>query len=264
MPYAKSSATYFAANSRTDDPLIKQNLTKHQKHGGFAKLIRGLVGGYHKPFTAHRHTNCAYAYFTATTSGDFTITINGVDTVVSFTSSQTATATAAVAALNALTANALVYGGRNIEADNRKATLTLTSTAIGMTFQLGAYTFTAVQKAADNPSQFEVSGSDTADAGKLVTAINTHPGTKDLVVADNSAGVVTIRSRRASTPDRDLQLKVSSESLSAAVLTASTVVTVSCVQPGVMGNWITTAVAGTGSAVSGARMTGGVTVYETL
>lgn len=248
------------------DPLVDPARTSRGKLRKFANMALGVVKG-NSPSggsVIQRHTAAAFATFTATTSGDFTVTINGVDTVVAFDTSQTVTASNAVTALNALTANALVYGGRTIEADNRAATYTLTSTAAGTTLYIGSYALQAVAKAASYRGQWEISGNDTADAGTLVVAINTMPGLQDLVVASNSAGVVTIRSRRASTPARDLAVRATAESLSAGVLTAGTVVCVSAVVKGVAGNWITTAVSGTGSAVSGARMTGGTTAYETL
>lgn len=260
----KSSAQYYCSTSPKADVLGQQRFTKHQKHNAFAKAIKALVSGFRPPTTIQRDTFAAYQVFTASTSGDFTITINGVDTVTAYDTSQTVTASNAVTALNALTADALCYGGRSIEADNRKATITLTSCAIGTYFDICGQRITAVAKAADNPSQFEVSGSDTADAQKLVAAINTHPVLQDLVCADNSSGVVTVRSRRASTPDRDLAISGSGEVVSAAVLTASTVVCVSCVRKGHVGNWITTAVAGTGTAVGAARMTAGATTHETM
>ena len=262
--YQKSSEQYHLDGSREADQLALQSLTKHGKHNKFAKGILALLRGYRKPTTVQRDTYAAYQVFTATTSGDFTLTINGVDTVVSFDTSQTVTASAAVTALNALASDALAYGGRSIEADNRKATITLTSCAVGTYFDICGVRITAVQKVANGPDQFEISGTDTADAQKLVAAIKAHPVLQDLVCADNSSGVVTVRSRRASTPARDLAISGSGESVSAAVLTASTVVCVSCVRKGHVGNWITTAVTGTGAAVGAARMTGGVTVHETL
>lgn len=260
----KSSFQWLRAEKVRNDPLTDQRIVKH---GKYAKLARGLlnaVKGHRPPMTCQRDTYAAYQIFTATTSGDFTITLNGVDTITAFTVSQTATASAAVAALNALTANALSYGGRNIEADNRQATITLTSCAPGTVFDICGQRITAVSKAADNSSQFEISGSDTADAAALVAAIKAHPVLQDLVAADNSSGVVTVRSRRASTPARDLAISASAEVVSVPVLTASTVVTVSSVRKGQPGNSITTAVSGTGSAVGGARMTAGTTTYETL
>lgn len=260
----KSSLQWHRAHRLKSDPLTSQKLRKHGKYGAFARGILNSLKGYRAPMTCQRDTFAAYQIFTATTAGDFTLTINGVATVVSFDTSQTLTATAAVAALNALTANALSYGGRNIEADNRTATITLTSTTPGTYFDICGQRITAVAKAADNPSQFEVSGDDTADAGKLVIAINTHSVLQDIVCADNSAGVVTVRSRRASTPSRDLAISGSGEVVSVAVLTAGIVVTVSSVRKGQPGNSITTAVSGTNAAVGGARMTGGTTTYETL
>jgi hypothetical protein len=259
----KSSVQIFNTGEHVD-PLTKQSFTKHKKWMAFANGLISMVQGRRQPTTCQRDTCAAYSTFTATSSGDFTITINGVDTVTAFDTSATVTATAAVAALNALTANALCYGGRNIEADNRQATITLTSCAAGVYFTIGGFILRAVAKAADVPGTFEISGSDTADAQKLVAAINTYPGLNDLVVADNSSGVVTVRSRRASTATNKLYLLASGEAISAGVLTASSVVTVSSVRKGQPGNAITTAVTGTGSAVSGARMTGGTTTHETL
>jgi hypothetical protein len=259
----KSSVQIFNTGEHVD-PLTKQSFTKHKKWMAFANGLINMVQGRRQPTTCQRDTCAAWQVFTASTSGDFTVTINGVDTVTAFTSSQTATATAAVVALNALTADALVYGGRTIEADNRKATITLTSTAAGTYFTIGGFVLRAVAKAADAPGTFEISGNDNTDASKLVTAINTYPGLQDLVCADASTNVVTVRSRRASTATDKLYLLASGEAISGGVLAASTVVTVSCVRKGVVGNWMTTAVTGTGTAVGAARMTGGTTTYETI
>lgn len=247
------------------DPLVDPARTSRSKLRKFADVALSVVKGYSPAggSVIARHTAAAYATFTASTSGDFTVTINGDDTVTAYDTSQTVTATNAVTNLNAST-DAIAYGGRVMEADNRQATYTLTSTAVGTELFIGSYRLVAVAKAASYRGQWEISGTDTQDAAALVVAINTMPGLQDLVVADNSSGVVTIRSRRASTPARDLAVRCSAEVLSAGVLTASTVVTVSCVQKGIVGNWVTTAVSGTGTAVSGARMTGGTTTFETL
>ncbi len=245
------------------DPLIDKSLTPIQKLKRFAESLQATVQGNRKPLLVHRDTLAAHSFFTATTSGDLTVTIGGVDTVVSFTSTQTATATAAATALNALT-TALSKGGVDIECDNRAATLTFTSCAVGATFDIGQYRMKAVAKAPAAYGEFEVSGTDTADANEFVAAVKRWPGLSDLVAVDNSDGVITIRSRRQSTPDRDLRLLASSEVFSGAVLAATIRVCVSSVRKGLIGNHITLAASGTGASADAARLAGGTTTVETL
>lgn len=243
------------------DPLTKQSLTKRGKLLGFMRSVDRAVKGV-SAASVYRDTLCAYGTLTfSSTSGTIGCVINGVTLTFAEGASDQADSNTMVTTIND-SADALV---KNIvEADNRTTTITLTSTAIGTYFEIAGHKFVAVAKASDAPGTFEVSGTDTADAGTLVTAINTHPGTMDVVVADNSAGVVTVRSRRASTPTLEVKMFASGEVLAASVLTASTVVTVSAIRKGVTGNCITLAASGMGVTASGARLTGGTTTVETV
>lgn len=259
----KSSHIIINNSASRVDPFVRKEFTKHKKLAAHGNLCLSAVQGRMLPATHALDTLCAWQTCVAGTSGDTVLTINGVDITVTYATSQTNTAGLLVAAVNSST-TALAYGGRDVEADNRKATFTLTSAAVGCTLTIGQYSLVAVAKAADAYGTWEVSGNDTADAGKLVTAINTYPGLQDLVCASNSAGVVTIFSRRASTPARDLQIKASSEVLSAAVLTASTTVCVSAVRKGTVGNYITCAISGAGTSIAAARLTSGTTTWETI
>jgi hypothetical protein len=258
----KSSLQVFGQDSWVD-PLTQKELTSYKKIARMGDSLRLIAQGQRKPVVVHRDTLAGHVTCVAGSSGDTVLTIGGVDITVTYATSQTNTAGLLVAAVNAST-TALAKGGLDVEADNRKATVTLTSTAVGMTCNIGQYQLKAVAKAAANYGEFEVSGSDTADAAAMVAAIKAWPGLSDLVACSNSSGVVSIFSRRASTPDRDLALSVSSEVASAAVLTASTTVCVSSVRKGVIGNHITTAISGTGTSISGARISGGTTTVETL
>lgn len=100
-------------------------------------------------------------------------------------------------------------------------TLTLASAAAGHTAVIGGVTFTG----SSSPSgavQFEIDGDDTADAAALVAKINAHSTLSDVVVASSALGVVTV----------------------------------TCKQKGVFGNFI--ALAGTGNiSASGAALEDG-------
>jgi hypothetical protein len=258
----KSSLQILNTGARID-PLVDRRYTPIQKIQRFADDLIGLVRGRRLPTVVDRDTLCAWQTCVAGTSGDTVLTIGGVDITVTYATSQTVTAGLLVAAVNAST-TALAKGGVDVEADNRKATITLTSCAVGTIFTIGQWKFTAVAKAPNDNTQFEVSGNDTADAGTLVAAINATPGLQDIVCASNSAGVVTVFSRRASTPARDLAINGTGEVVSAAVLTASTTVCVSSVRKGLPGNHITCAITGTGTSIAGARLAGGTTTRATL
>ena len=101
------------------------------------------------------------------------------------------------------------------------ATATLVSCATD-TITIGGITFTG----SGSPSgelQFETDGNDTADAAALAAAINAHSTLSKVVSATSAAGVVTI----------------------------------TCLIPGVIGNFITLSETGTTITVSAAALAGG-------
>lgn len=105
-------------------------------------------------------------------------------------------------------------------------TVTCASVAAADTVTVNGLVFTAVNGGTPTAVQFDMSGSDTADAASLVAAINasTDAAIQGVVTASNVAGVVTI----------------------------------TAVVPGKTGNAITLSSSnGTRAAVSGARLSGG-------
>lgn len=100
-------------------------------------------------------------------------------------------------------------------------TLTLSSMAAAATCVVGSETFTA-SSTPSGEQQFEIDGNDTADAAALAAAINAHSTLSLVVSATSSAGVVTI----------------------------------TCLQKGVIGNEIKLT-GDTGCTASGAYLTGG-------
>ena len=259
---SKSSLQVFNPK-QSSEPLTDPAFTPRRRIRNFITMLLGYLKGWRFPAAVQRHTNSAWqTWALSSASGDVTATINGVDNTVTYATSDTVTAGLMVAAINAST-TALSYGGRDVEADNRAATWTLTSTAVGTTLKIGNYTIRAVAKAAGRRGEFEVSGNDTADAAAVVTAISTFPALNDIVVASSSSGVVTIRSRRASTAALDLSLVASAEVLSGQMAAGATVL-ISAVPKGVPGNFITLAASGTGATAGAARLAGGTTTYEVL
>jgi hypothetical protein len=86
------------------------------------------------------------------------------------------------------------------KASARSATITLASTTDGESVTIGNVTFTARNGATTDMLQFDVSGSDTADATALAAAINAHPYLSQYVLALSAAGVVTVYERPAVVP----------------------------------------------------------------
>lgn len=257
----KTSGQLFRAHRAAVDPFSEQSRDKTYKWLGWARRIIAALGGLSQSLTADRDMLCAAQIVTVASdsTGTLRTTINGVNIDVTSTEEEVADAALIVAALNASTTALVQYV---VEADNRAGIIALTSTAVGTSWKICGVVITAVAKAADNPSQFEVSGNDTADGDKLVAALNSHPALKDIIFASNSAGTVTIRSRRASTASRDLKISDTGEVVTD--FAAVAVVLVSAIRKGLPGNWVTLAVTGTGMTAGGARLAGGLTTRETL
>ena len=202
--------------------------------------------------------------------------INGVTLTATWASSDTNSCGLAAAAINA-SSNALVQGF--VTANNLSATLTLTSVTAGAYVDICGTRFTATsgtpatQFSGGNLCTFDISGSDTADALALTTAINQAPGLSRFVFAQSVAGVVHLFARQATfsgtatftwptgpgVPSNTLRSGSGTIVASAASLAASAKVgIVSCV-PGVLGNAMTIALSGTGVTVLGTqtRLIGG-------
>jgi hypothetical protein len=191
-----------------------------------------------------------FAY--ATSSGTVGIVINGVTITVTWASSDIASMTATVAAINAST-NALVQ--YLVTACNFAGTATLTSVGTTNKVSIFGYDFTAVAGGVLAPDQFDQSGTDTADAASLAAQINLRPGLNRLVVATSSSNVVTIRQVSGTTKGGAIASAASTIVCvdNAAVATGM----ITCLHPGTIGNAITTAATGTNVTASGARLISG-------
>lgn len=248
-----------------EDPLMNAAFPPTRKLKAYINGLQALLQGTHRGFsTIHRDTLCAAQTLVVSTgSGAVGATINGVTVTDTATGVDAADAALIAVAINAST-NALVQ--YFVEADNRSATITLASCTAGTQVFICGITFTA-RAGTVQPGErgtFTIGGTDTADAASLVAAIKAHPAVSDKVWPIASAGVITIHSRRASTPALDLTLKgvATIAAASAAVLTSSAKVLVSAIRKGLPGNAITLAASGTGITATAARLAGGTTTVE--
>lgn len=122
----------------------------------------------------------------------------------------------------------LVSGMRNaivqtkVNMAKASGTITLASLADTNTITINGIAFTAVTTNATGPLQFNLMANDTQAAAQAVTAFNAHTTLDGMVIATSS----------------------------------TTVITITALVPGELGNAVTTAISANGS-VSGARLTGG-------
>lgn len=101
-------------------------------------------------------------------------------------------------------------------------TITLASLANTNTITINGIAFTAVTTSATGPLQFNLMANDTQAAAEAVTAFNAHTTLDGMVIATSS----------------------------------TTVITITALVPGELGNAVTTAISANGTA-AGARLTGG-------
>lgn len=101
-------------------------------------------------------------------------------------------------------------------------TITFSSFTAADTFTIGSETFTCEASGASGNNQFNKGGTDTLSAVAAVAIINAHPNLKQTVVASNLAGVITV----------------------------------TCIVPGLIGNYIGIAISAHGS-VSAAHLASG-------
>jgi hypothetical protein len=140
-------------------------------------------------------------------------------------------------------------------------TAALVSVAAGEWININGVRFTANAGPCPHlPTEFDISGNDTADAAALVAKINDHPLLRDQVFATNSTNTVTIRQLTGT-----VGLPVYKESagttlggLSSGLMAAVATVLYTSVERTRLANGITIAATGTGHTASGARLTGGV------
>ena len=251
------------------DPFVGYCQTERRKVRRFIKWLNAMQTGRARPSTLTYGSLAACQTAVAATSGDTTLTINGVDMATAFDTSQTITATAVAAAVNA-SADALVAG--HVQANNISTTIALATCLPQGFIEICGYQLRPVTKIGSAPNTigagtFDVSGSDTADGDSLVAAIHAMPGLQDLIFAKNSSGTVTIRARvpTASLPiNQVVKSGTSGVTLGAGAMAAGTTVCVSAINKGIAGNTITCAITGTGTSIVAARLTGGTSSSVTL
>lgn len=190
--------------------------------------------------------------------------INGVTVTATWASSDTNSAGLIATAINS-SSNALVAGF--VRASNAFATLTLSTMTAGsvVRVRLGSgavaseYTFTATAAATGKLGEFDISGSDTADATALCAAINAFPVLNQTIRAENVAGVAYLYAMDGSITGKDVSVAGSGITHTAGFALGARVHVENPI-PGAHGNAITFALSGTGVTVANAnaRMVGGL------
>lgn len=198
----------------------------------------------------------------ATGTGDETITINGTDITATWATSDTATMTALMTAIRASSSLNQIVTATNI-----LGKLTLASVAAGTTVRIFGIPFKAVTGTPVNFGDFDISGSDTADATSLTLAINRHPSLSGVCRAVSDVGAVYVgfcTNRNPTSAEKITNPSASTITVNTATPVAGGVGMVLCTVPGVIGNCITAAVTGTnlslittGTAKLGSGMGGG-------
>lgn len=243
------------ATRRGRELLKKLDIALGELKSGTGRVIQGAS------IWVNASEGCTYARGTgafASSSGTVGFIVNGVTITVTWGTSDTASMTAAVAAINAST-NALVQN--LVVASNLISTITFSSVAAGTVVNVAGIPFTCMSAATSQPNEFYVGASDTAAATNLVTAINAHPYLKNLVHAASSSGVVTLYLMESSVPSGVANVIGSSNSTTAAVSSATFAAGAKCVfratVPGRIGNITGVTASGTNVSVSATRLASG-------
>jgi len=179
-------------------------------------------------------------------SGTLNIVIDGTAVATTFDTSDTESASDAVANINA---NATV--SPFVTATKYVGQMTLASVTAGTTVDVCGYTSTATAADTNKPQQFSISGNDTADALALVQAINTTPGLCSKVRAVSVAAVVYVGlvENRAARSDELLVAGASTVTVNAQITTGGRLMVVART-PGLIGNCCTLTGSGTGVTAS--------------
>lgn len=203
-------------------------------------------------------------------AGAMGATIDGTLVTAAFSTSDTVTAGLIAAAIRANTSV-----NRKVTATNIGMQLTLASVTAGQFIDICNTRFTAVSGAPANFGEFDMSGSDTADATSLALAINRHPSLSMRWKAVSSAAVVYLfpTTDRAG---RQFETIVNSGpfttfTVQQATPAAGTKVGIIAINPGPIGECCTVVASGTGVTYStanagklGGAMGGGSTPYYVL
>lgn len=190
-------------------------------------------------------------------SGGVVCTINGVDITVTYATSDINTAGLMSAAINA-SSNALVQ--YMVQSTHYRGTLALASVAAGAQVSVCGYTFTAVSGTPTQLGQFDISGSNTADAASLALAINKMPVLNDLVYATSSVANVYVYLLGDAAATAQRKLRKISAGFTVTAIAAVAEAAVVAYQPGTASNQATIAASGTGASIVGsaARLSGGI------
>ena len=132
-------------------------------------------------------TPAVAALVMASSSGAVGGTIGGTLITVTWATSDTASSTALAAAIRASATH-----NRKVTATNVGMQLTLASVTAGQYVDICGIRFTAVSGTPANVGEFDISGSDTADAASLAQAIMRHPSLAGRYVAVSATGIVRI------------------------------------------------------------------------
>lgn len=207
---------------------------------------------------------------TVTINGANMTAVNGGPSGDQFDMSGTdiADATSFVTFLNA-SSTALL---QHVKATNKQAIITCATVVTGNWVEidgvrLTARTGTAAVTTGLAVGEFSMNGTDAQDATSLAACINEHPTLSQIVFAVASSATVIVY-ERAPSLGQPIPISTSGATLaitgSVTALTASAVVYLESVVPGIGGNAVTLASSnGSRLAVSGARLTGGAATTYT-
>lgn len=242
---------------QTDALNLTGRTGRHQVLQALANHLDGLKGGSRR-FNALRvwadgatpRPARAVVKF-ATSSGVVGATINGVAVTVTWATSDANSGTLFAAAVNAST-NALVQ--YLVQACNIAGTVALASVAAGDFVEfyvagVGTFRFTAKNGGALDAAEFDMSGTDTADAASFVTQFNNRPVLNQYFIAESTSGTVTIRQLSGTTVLATMGKSAATFTLTALAAGAETLV--SSLVPGVVGNCQSIAASGTNVTING-------------
>jgi hypothetical protein len=184
----------------------------------------------------------------ASSSGSVGGSIAGTAITVTWATSDTASSTALAAAIRASTAV-----NRKVTATNVAMRVTLASVTAGQYIDICGVRFTAVNGTPADFGQFDMSGTDTADATSLALAINRHPSTAMRYRAVSSAGLVYVfpTTARTLSPTQDKWAAITNPggfttfTINTAVPTAGAVTAIIAAVPGDIGNEVRLTASGT-------------------
>lgn len=231
----------------------------------FINLAMGVVGGSERGggfdivTSATDPAAANGALISASGTGTVGAVINGVTVTDTWATSDTVSAGLVAVAINAST-NALVQ--HVVRATNLKTVVTLASVLAGTTINLAGFVFTAVTAATGNngtlhKGDFDISGSDTADAAALAIAINSHPAASRFLGAIPIAGAVHVFPKSVAwfsgpnAPPNVVTASAATVTVGSATFAASAYCCVWATHRTKWGNHITFTATGTGQTISG-------------